>query len=184
MQRELEGREERRVRVHTHHGSVEGMLHISSGVSTMHYLNVMSSTQNFLTLRPPLVCSKDWVFEDGPLAVAMDSILFAVELSEFVPKPGDPREAAQFRRVPIRLRLAEYVVDGFIHVPPGANTISRINQNRHQFIALTVVSVMGPDQQFAASFLAANRRYITAVQEIATELKAPEEVLAVDRALS
>jgi hypothetical protein len=182
MRRELDGSDERRVRIHTLHGSVEGMIHTNSGVSTMHYLNVTASAQEFLILHPPLACSADWMFDTGPAAVAMDSILFVVETSEFVPRPGDPREAAQFKRRPIRLRLADHLVDGFMHVPPGADPIHRLNQNRHPFVALTVVSVMGPHEQFASSFLAANRRYVTAVQEIAGEQEAPLEMHVVDRA--
>ena len=184
MQRELEGTEGRRVRVYTHHGSVEGLLRTNSGVSTMHYLNVAASTNPFLTLRPPLACSQDWMFDDAALALSMDSILFVTELSEYLPRPGDPREASRFQRVPIRLRLADFVVDGHIHVPNGSNPIHRLNQDRHPFIALTVVSVMGPEQQFATSFLAANRRYITAVQQIIGELEAPKETDALEHARS
>lgn len=184
MQRELEGPEARRVRVCTTNGSVEGMIRTNSGVSTMHYLNVAASTHDFLTLHPPLACSADWLFEDGPTAVATDSILFVTELSDFTPRPGDPREAAQFRRVPVRLRLADHIVDGFVHVAPGVQPIARITGDRHPFMALTVASVMGPETQFAAPFLAANRRYITAVQEIARELEAPAGVLVPDHARS
>ena len=176
MQRELDGSEGRRIRVYTHHGSVEGSLHTNDGVSTMHYLNVAAAMQPFLGLRPPLTCAQDWMFDDSSLAVAMDSILFVTELSEYVPRPGDPREAAQFQRIPIRLRLSDFIVDGHIHVPNGSNPIQRLNQDRHAFIALTVVSVMGPQEQFATSFLAANRRYITAVQQIIGELEAPREI--------
>lgn len=182
MQRELEGSEGRRIRVYTLHGSVEGMLRTNSGVSTMHYLNVAAATYPFLTLRPPLTRSPDWMFDDAALAVAMDSVLFVTEMSEYVPRPGDPREAAQFQRVPIRMRLADFVVDGFMHVPRGSNPIYRLNQDRHAFIALTVVSVIGPAEQFAASFLAANRRYINAVQQIIGEFEAPKEISALGRA--
>jgi len=181
MPPELDGSDERRIRVHTLHGTVEGTIHTNSGVSTMHYLNVAASVQEFLTLHPPLTCSSHWMLDEGPLAVAVDSILFAVERSEFTPRPGDPREAAQFQRTAIRLRLADHVVDGFMHVPPGADPINRLNQNRHPFVALTVVSVMGPHEQFAASFLAANRRYITAVQEIAAEPDVSPRIFALDR---
>lgn len=184
MQRELEGPEGRRIRVYTHHGSVEGQLQTNSGVSTMHYLNVAAATGPFLTLRPPLTCSQDWMFDDSPLAVAMDSILFVTESSEYAPRPGDSREAARFQRVPIRLRLADHIVDGHMHVPSGSNPIHRLNQDRHAFIALTVVSVMGPQEQFATSFLAANRHYITAVQQIIGELEAPKEIDALEHARS
>jgi len=176
MQRELEGSEGRRIRVYTTHGSVEGQLRTNRGISTMHYLNVAATTNPFLSLRPPLFCSGDWMFGDSILAVAMDSILFVTESSEYQPRPGNEREASRFKRVPIRMRLANYVIDGHIHVPPGSNPIARINQDRHAFIAMTVVSVMGPQEQFATSFLAANRRYITAIQQILGELEVPKEI--------
>lgn len=182
MQRELEGTDDRRIRIHTVHGSVEGLLRTSSGVSTMHYLNVVSTTQSFLTLRPPLVCSHDWLSEDGPLAVATDSILFAVELSEFVPRPGDPHEAAQFRRAAVRLRLADFIVDGFVHVPPGGTPVSRVVQDRHPFIAMTSVSVIGPEESFTAPFMAASHRHIIGVQEIARQAELQEELHEVDHA--
>ena len=176
MQRELEGSEGRRIRVYTQHGSVEGQLRTNSGVSTMHYLNVAATTHPFLSLRPPLACSQDWMFEDSTLAVAMDSILFVTELSEYQPSAGDAREAAQFERVPIRLRLSDFVIDGHIHVPRGSNPIHRLNQDRHPFIAMTVVSVMGPREQFATSFLAASRRHVTAIQPILGEPGPPKEI--------
>jgi len=163
---------------------MEGLIHTNSGVSTMHYLNVASATHDFLTLHPPLACSPDWMFENGTTAVATDSVLFVVELTDYVPRPGDPHEAAQFRRFPVRLRLADYIVDGFVHVAPGMQPITRINQDRHPFIALTVVSVLGPEEQFAVPFLAANRSYITAVQEIARELENPAEALMPEHARS
>lgn len=79
IQRELNGSDERRIRVHTLHGSVERLIRTNAGVSTMHYVKVAAAAQEFLTLRPPLNCSADWMFDEGPLAVAMDSILFMVE---------------------------------------------------------------------------------------------------------
>lgn len=184
MQRELEGPEKRRIRVHTPHGYVEGLLNTSAGVSTMHYLNVVSTSQSFLTLQPPLACPHDWLSPDEPAAIATDSILFVAELTAFVSPTGTPREAAQFRRTPVRLRLAEYVVDGFVHVAPGSSAISRLHQDRHPFLALTSVSVLGPEDEMTAPFIAANRRYIAAVQEIAQEMEIPVAVGAVDRAES
>jgi len=168
--------------VHTLHGQVEGMLQTSAGISTMHYLNVLSTSQELVTVKPPLACPDGWLSPDGPAAIATDAILFVVELSEFVPRPGDPREAAQFRRVPVRLRLGPFVVEGFVHVAPGGDVISRLLQTRHPFLALTSVSVMGPESELTAPFIAANRRYIAAVQEIPLGTDPPHEVHAVDRA--
>jgi hypothetical protein len=184
MQRELEGSEERRVRVHTLQGSVEGSLQTNSGISTTHYLNVAAATHRFLPLRPPLTCSQDWVFDDATLAVAMDSILFVTEMSKYEPRPGDPQKAAQFQRVPVRLRLAGFVVDGHVYVPKGTNPLHRLNQDRHPFFALTVVSVMGPREQFATSYLAAHRRHVAAIQQILGELEPPRKIDTLEHARS
>ena len=53
------------------------------------------------------------------------------------PEPGDPHAAARFKRARIRLRLDEYDIDGYVHVPPGGDPVARLNQDRHTFIALT-----------------------------------------------
>jgi hypothetical protein len=184
MQRELAGREERMIRIYTIHGPFEGLLHTSPGVSTMHYLNVMATTQNYLILEPPLVCAHDWLTKDAGLAIAIESILFVVELSEFVPKPGDPHEAALFKRAPVRMRLADFVVDGYVHVAPGADPIARLNQDRHPFVAMTAVTAIGPHEECTVPFMAVASRYIAAIQRIAQEFDLVDEVHAVDRAES
>jgi hypothetical protein len=158
------------------------MLQTNRGVSTMHYLNVVAGTHQFLTLRPPLVGPTDWMFEDAALALAMDSIYFVTELTEYVPRSGDPQEAARYMRTAVRMRLSDFLVDGFVHVPHGSNPIQRLNQVHNPFIALTVVSVMGPEEQFATSFLAANRRYVSAFQQIIGELQPPKELSADEHA--
>jgi hypothetical protein len=144
----------------------------------MHYLNVISSSQNFLQIKPPVTCTGNWRFEDAPLAVATDSILFVTELAECVPTPGDPHAAARFKRARIRLRLDEYDIDGYVHVPPGGDPIARLNQDRHTFIALTAVTVVGPDTELTAPFLAACRTEILAMQILEQDQLADEESFA------
>ena len=180
MQRELAGREERKIRVYTNFGPFEGVLHTSTGVSTLHYLNVIATSQNFLMLEPPLVCEPDWLDRDAALSIAMESILFVVELSEFVPPPGNPHEAALFKRTPVRMRLADFVVDGYVHVAPGADAIARLNQDRHPFVALTAVTAIGPHEEYTVPFMAIASRYIAAVQRIAQEFDLVDEAHAID----
>jgi hypothetical protein len=182
MQRELEGTDDRRIRIQTIYGAVEGTLRTSAGISTLHYLNVMSTTQKFITLRPPLVCSEDWSSEKGPLAFSTDSILFVVELSDFLPPRGVPQEAAQYQRSPVRVRIAEFIIDGFVHVQPGKTPISRVIQDPHPFIALTSVEVSGPGGPFEVPFMAACHRHIVAVQENSQNFEVTEESHDVDLA--
>jgi hypothetical protein len=47
--------------------------------------------------------------------------------------------------------------------------MSRLNQSGHDFMALTSVSVVGPNFEFATPFLAVNRAFISAAQEIRPE---------------
>jgi len=178
MERELDGPHQRRIRIQTHHGSIEGALTTSSGTSTMHYLNVISASQNFLQIKPPVTCAGNWRFEDAPLAVAADSILFVTEVAECVPTPGDPHAAARFKRARIRLRLDEYDIDGYVHVPPGGDPVARLNQDRHTFIALTSVTVVGPGIELTAPFLAVRRTEILAMQVLEQEALVGEESFA------
>lgn len=176
MERELDGSESRRIRAYTTHGTVEGRLATNPGVSTMHYMNVVSASQNFLTVHPPLACSGDWPIEDGPLALSIDSILFLVELSDFRPKPGDPVEAAKFKRAPVRLQVEKFTIEGYVHVPPGGDAMIRLNQDRHPYLAVTSASIRGSDTEFAAAFVAISRRHLTAVQMILWEESGPAEL--------
>jgi len=145
MERELDGPHQRRIRIQTHHGSIEGALTTSSGTSTMHYLNVISSSQNFLQIKPPVTCTGNWRFEDAPLAVATDSILFVTELAECVPTPGDPHAAARFKRARIRLRLDEYDIDGYVHVPPGGDPICDESNATFEIQMQEAIEVTAPE---------------------------------------
>jgi hypothetical protein len=147
----------------------------------MHYLNVMSTNQSFLTLRPPLVCWDDsWDSEEGPLAISTDSILFVVELSKFRPNNGESLDVGEFIRAMVRLKLADYIIEGFVHVPLGGTPISRVIQDRHPFIALTDVSVSGPGGSFEVPFLAVCHQQINAVQEIQQASDPEKELQAVE----
>ena len=178
MERELEGRQGRQVRVHTTHGTIEGRISTNPGISTLHFVNVVATSQNFFTVHPPVRCDPEGAFEEGALAVAAESILFLVELSDYVPRPGDPEEAARFTRASVRLQVADHLLEGFVHVPPGGDPIARLNQDRHPFIALTSASVLGPESEFAAPFVAVNRSYILAVQHVRQELPDEESRVA------
>ncbi len=55
---------------------------------------------------------------------------------------------------------------GFVHVPPGGNPMTRLNQGEHAFVALTSASVIGPGEELATPFLAVNRGHILAARPI------------------
>ncbi len=166
MERELDGRARRRIRVHTRDGYVEGELSTNESTSTLHYLNVTTSTRSFLSIQPPLTTSQDWFLDDTALQLSMDSVLFVVELSDFKPPQGDPTAASMYSVAPVRVRIGSYTIDGDVHVPPQGTPADRLNYERHPFVAMTSASVIGPDVQFAAAFVAVNRGYISGIQEI------------------
>ena len=166
MQRELDGTHGRRLRLVTRHGHVAGQLRTNPRVSTLHYLNVTAMSQSFIVLHPPIEPSSGWNIAEGALALSIDSVLFATEVSEYIPLPGDPAAAAEYERCAIRLNVGDYAVEGFLHVPRGSNPFARLNQDRHTFFALSAVSVMGPDAQFAAPFLAIKRSEVIAIQGV------------------
>ena len=169
MQRELDGSHGRRLRLVTRHGQVEGQLRTNPHVSTLHYLNVTAMSQSLVVLHPPIEPSSGWNIAEGALALSIDSVLFAQEMSEYKPIPGDPAAAAKYGRCAIRLNVGDYAVEGFLHLPPGTDPFTRLNQDRHAFFALSAVSVMGPDAQFAAPFLAIKRSEVIAIQSLENE---------------
>jgi hypothetical protein len=156
----------RRLRLVTRHGHVDGDVLINSRVATLRYLNVTAATQNFIVMSAPIEPSEGWNIVDGALALAVDSLLFVQELTVCAPFPSDRAAAAMYERCAIRLAVGDYAVEGYLHMPPGGNPISRLNQNTHPFFALSSVSVIGPETQFAAPFLAVKRSEVIALQAV------------------
>ena len=166
----MEGRTERTVRIETLHGSIEGLLLISQLVRTLDDLNM--AVKAFLTVHSPVLDGIGWSFPDSPLSVNKSNILFLAELSS--PDTGQSEKFVDFTRSAVRLRVGAFDIEGFVHVPPRSDPLLRFNQDTHPFIALTSVSVVGPDTRFEASFLALKRSHILAVQPMDHE--APELV--------
>ena len=158
-------RQERRVRLETTCGSVEGSLWVSPMLRTLDEINVVA--RNFVTLHTPEVVASDW-FRKSPLCVRRSSILFMHELSN-PPKRSGQAAHGSFTRAALRLRVGPFNVEGFAHVPRGGNALNRLNQGGHSFISLTSVSVLGPDWQFATPFLAVNLDHVLAAQELVPE---------------
>lgn len=158
------GFRERQVRIHTVQGPIEGRLRLGAGVRTLDDLNQPS--RPFVRVYEP----RGWLFDlpkaGQPVAINKSSILFVVESSHLEPRaPG--REGGS--RAPMSLQVDGYVVRGFVHIPRSGDPFARLNQSTRPFVALTSASVIGPDEQLAATFIAVNRSRIVAAQELAEE---------------
>jgi hypothetical protein len=167
MENEQEGRERRRVHVQTIHGSIEGYVETGARIRTLDDLNMFS--RKFLRVEDATVSSAVWSFEPGTIGVNTASIMFVVERTTFKRKSDKRVEAARFNRAAVRLCVGEYEIQGFLHVPGRGDILTRLNRDKYPFIALTSASVVGPDSEFAAPFLAVNRDHIMAAQELLDE---------------
>ena len=160
---ELDGFDRRQLRFYTTFGQVTGSVRTNDGISTLHYLNVTASTQDFLRLDAE---PDDETAETTPLALAVSSVLFAVELEERRPKPQDAKAAAAFRRTPMSVDLPGFHLEGFVHRPAHIDVITRVNADRKAFFAMSSASVLGQQDQFAAGFLAVRRGAILLARPI------------------
>jgi hypothetical protein len=164
MENELAGRERRQVHVQTIHGAIEGYVETGARIRTLDDLNMFS--RKFLRIEDAVVSSDVWSFDQGTVGVNTAAILFVIERTQFKRKSGKRVEAARFNRAAVRLCVGEYEIQGFLHVPGRGDVLTRLNRDKYPFIALTSTSVVGPDSEFAAPFLAVNRTHIMAAQEI------------------
>jgi hypothetical protein len=138
-------------------------------------LNVVSP--GFLPLDVDQVTVDGWFNVQGRASINTSSILFVRELSEPPTRGGQRVEAARFSRAAVRLRVGDYEVRGFMHVPGRGDPTWRLNHEKCKFIAVTSASVVGPGVEFATPFLAVNRQHISAAQEIHLDEPEPEQVL-------
>ena len=129
------GREERGVRITTTEGVVEGVLLMSARLRTLDDLNMVS--KRFLMVQRPTSRTPSWQLGDGELAINKNSILFVEELSAPPPKGGG--RFGTFTRAAMRLKLKQYEVEGFVHMPPGGQAMKRLDQGNHAFVSLTTV---------------------------------------------
>jgi len=159
-------RERRRVQIRTLHETIDGWLTVSGMLRTLDDLNLVSS--RFLVVNVDEAPSAGWVFDDGQVGINTETILYVREMDD-VARSGPRGEAARFSRAGVRLLAGDLEIQGFMHVPGRGDPMTRLNQDRHAFLALTSVSVVGPDLEFAAPFLAVNRRNVRAAQPLATE---------------
>ena len=162
MAEAMPAREERRVRVFSLDGVVDGCLLISAGLRTLDDLNVVS--KRFVVLRSPSSPTDAWSLGRGPLAVNKKAILFVQELTS--PPSQSGRRFGGFTRASVLLKIKTYEIEGFVHVPPGGEPMKRLDQDNHIFLSLTTVLLTGPDGHEALPFLAVNRDFITTAQVV------------------
>jgi len=162
-----ETRRNRRLRVQTTRGCLEGLIRTSPVVRTLDDLNVVA--RNFVTLHEPRAMSGDWSLEGGSVALAKSAILYVFELDEPAPQSRVIRDGARLFRSAVLLWLAEFSIRGFVHVPAGGSAMARLNQQSHAFIAVTSASVVGPGTELALPFVAVNREQIIAAEEMRHE---------------
>jgi hypothetical protein len=157
---DLSQKHERTVSIRTTFGTVEGTLASSGMLRLLDDLNVVA--RNFVTVHRPIFLSGRWARGDGPINVNKLSIEFVRELPGCPPPPGNLRISTRFTRSPVELLFEHYAVQGFLHVPPGGDPMARLNQREQAFVALTSASVLGPEEEFAAPFLAVNPIHVLA----------------------
>jgi len=127
-------------------------------------LNVVS--RGFLTVNEPVILSGPWSRGDGPITLSKASIVWVKEQAGSPPPQANLRVASRFTRTAVELLLRDYVIQGFVHVAPNGDPMSRMTHGDHDFVALTSVSVVGGGDQFATSFLALNRSHVLAARAI------------------
>lgn len=175
----FENRVVRPVRIFTEQLLFDGLLNISLGARTLDELNL--TARAFLTLASPRVLGGAWDIGEGPVAVNKASILFVLEIPDLgaeLQKTDEDPEMRRFGRAAVRLRVRDYAVEGYVHVGPGGNSLLRLNQSAHPFIALQSAQVSGPAAEFSTPFLAVNRLQILSAQEQFSVNLVAEEVAA------
>ena len=174
----IELSDERVLQIQSLQGTVEGILRTSPSLRTLDDLNLVA--RNFVTLHDPSVDGERWGDSQTRMALSKASILFVIEdAGTMGPRSIDPET---YRRAPLRLRIADFDVQGFLHVPHGGDPMQRLNQDGHPFVALTSASVVGPDVEMAVPFLAVNRQRIALAVELPT--RDPETEIEVETAVS
>jgi hypothetical protein len=157
-------RERRPVLIHTLRGAVEGWLDASPRARTLDLLN---RSRRFVAVENAEVAASDWSFENGRLDINKEQILFVAELTDDPPATDDRVDAVHFNRNPVSLRLADFDVRGYLHARGRVDPALQLSRSREPFLAMTSASVVGPDFELAAGFIAVNPTHVLAVQPMA-----------------
>lgn len=165
MPRVFENKNVRSVRIFSDGGTYDGLLNLGILVRTLDELN--SANRAFLALNSPSMVGGELELTGHSLILSKHSVLFVVEMAAPQGELGQglanvPR--AQYQRLAVRLRVHDYLIEGYVHAPEQMDLLSRLNQASRPFIALTSVSVSGSQMRTKAPFLAVNIAHIASAQ--------------------
>ena len=169
----------RPVRLFAHDVVLDGLLNISLGGRTLDELNL--AARGFLTLTSPRLVAGSRNLDGAPVLVSKNATMLVLEIPDLGATLGGAAQEVEIRshgRAAVRLSLGTMVIEGYVHVGPGADALLRLNQATHPFIAIQHASVTGEGQEFSAPFLAVNRSHILWAQELYSVSAVPEEVVA------
>jgi hypothetical protein len=159
------------LRIFTQHEVVDGYLGRGALMRTLDELNVPS--RQFLFVHSPKVAKSRWALEDAPIVLNKSAILFATEIAEGPSKAGRQGLVVPCTRALTRVFIGDYVVKGFLHMPVNGDLAKRLDQDDHCFMALTSVSITGPDLDCSVPFVAVNRGLIISLQVLQLENREP-----------
>jgi hypothetical protein len=109
----------------------------------------------------------------------VSTILWVAEVQALRPSAGRRRAPLQ-NRTALRLCMpGGSEVRGFLHTPAMGDPIARLNQDQNAFFAMTSASLMNPENEFAAAFLAVNRAHVFAAESLLDEDDDRSDALAV-----
>ena len=150
--------ESRAVQVETRDGTVCGTLAVAPTLRTLDDLNFISKA--FVLLHEPESAPSGWGLPAGPLAINKASILFVVEQRPI--DRGPARTLVQQATDRVTLRIGSYLLEGAVTFPAGGSALTSLDAAAHPFVALTDVTIEGPEGSRRAPFVAVNRRHVTA----------------------
>ena len=158
--------ETRRLLLGTVHGLIEGSIAVGPQVRTLDYLN--RAATRFLMLRGVKSLSANPLFQSESVCVSMATILWVSEV-EAMRRSGLLPARPGFNRCAVRMCFADFEALGYLHAPAQGDPFARLNQDRGAFIALTSASVIGPETEISAAFLALNSLNVFTAELVAQD---------------
>src|SRR5260221_8511368 len=141
----FENRVMRPVRVCAREVTLDGLLSVTLGTRTLDEMNL--SARAFVTLFAPLIQRGDWpLLHESAISINKASILFVLELPDLGAQlesgKAEP-EVRHFARSMLRLRVADYTVEGYVHTLHGGDALARLNLGGHPFLAMSPATITG-----------------------------------------
>src|SRR5262249_36660238 len=133
---------------------------------TLDYFNRNAS--RFVTIHKVQATGTRSRFGGAPVSLNASTILWVAEV-ESMRAPTRPPAREAMNRSAVRLCFEDSEVSGFLHTPAQVDPLVRLSQDSCTFIALTSASMISADTEFAAAFLAVNRRLVFAAETIGEE---------------